>query len=91
LIKQSFEKRHGVPQIVAGAMNGTHIPLALPAHNEWKDYINHKGWASILFQCVVDGEGNFCNVSTLITSHPPLKLMITFVFSDYWWRTQVIA
>ncbi|KNZ49178.1 hypothetical protein VP01_5165g1 [Puccinia sorghi] len=49
-IKDSFKRRHGIPQIV-GAINGTHIPLAIPPHDD------RKGWASIVFQCVVGGAG----------------------------------
>jgi hypothetical protein len=60
-IKQLFESRHGIPNIV-GAIDGTHIPIAMPRHNDWKDYINRKGWPSLTFQCVVDGDGNFRNV-----------------------------
>ncbi|KNZ61160.1 hypothetical protein VP01_1443g3 [Puccinia sorghi] len=60
-IKQSFEERHGIPQIV-GAIDGTHIPMTIPVHDNLKGYINWKSWASIVFQCVVDGKGNFCNV-----------------------------
>ncbi|OAV99558.1 hypothetical protein PTTG_09303 [Puccinia triticina 1-1 BBBD Race 1] len=40
-----------------------HVPLAVPPHDKWKGYINQKNWSSIVFQCVVDGDGNFCNVS----------------------------
>ncbi|EFP85376.1 uncharacterized protein PGTG_11545 [Puccinia graminis f. sp. tritici CRL 75-36-700-3] len=61
-ISASFEAKHGNPYIV-GAIDGTHIPLATPADDRWKGYINRKSWASIVFQCVVDGDGNFCNVS----------------------------
>jgi hypothetical protein len=61
-ITRSFESRHGIPNIV-GAIDGTHIPLKMPHDNHWKGYINRKGWASLTFQCVVDGEGNFQNVS----------------------------
>ncbi|KNE96447.1 hypothetical protein PSTG_10278 [Puccinia striiformis f. sp. tritici PST-78] len=61
-IEESFENKHGIPGIV-GAIDGTHVPLRKPADDRWKSYINRKSWASIVFQCVVDGEGNFRNVS----------------------------
>ena len=61
---ESFERRQGIPQIV-GAIDGTHIPVAIPANDSWKGYINRKSWASIVFQCVVDGDGNFRNVACL--------------------------
>jgi hypothetical protein len=57
----SFEDLHGIPGIV-GAIDGTHIPLAIPPNDAWNGYINRKSWASIVFQCVVDGDGNFRNV-----------------------------
>ncbi|KNZ63998.1 hypothetical protein VP01_1077g6 [Puccinia sorghi] len=48
----------GNPQVV-GVMNGTHIPVATPADDDWKGYINRISWASIVFQCVVDAEDFF--------------------------------
>jgi hypothetical protein len=74
----SFEQRHGVPQIV-GAIDGTHIPVAIPADDNWKGYINRKSWASIVFQCVVDGEGNFRNVGSipLLSSPFPSSSMLS--------------
>ncbi|POW04675.1 hypothetical protein PSHT_11133 [Puccinia striiformis] len=60
-IEGSFENKHGIPGIV-GAIDGTHVPLRKPPNARWKSYINRKSWASIVFQCVVDGEGNFRNV-----------------------------
>ena len=60
-IKESFEIKHGIPGIV-GAIDGTHIPLAMPTKDCWKGYVNRKSWASIVFQCVINGEGNFRNV-----------------------------
>jgi hypothetical protein len=61
-IMQSFENFHGILNIV-GAIDGTHVPLKMPSNDHWKGYINRKGWASLTFQCVVDGEGNFQNVN----------------------------
>ncbi|EHS64115.1 uncharacterized protein PGTG_20815 [Puccinia graminis f. sp. tritici CRL 75-36-700-3] len=60
-IIELFEWRHGIPDIV-GAIDGTHIPLAIPPSDEWKGYINRKNWASLVFQCVVNGDGNFRDV-----------------------------
>jgi hypothetical protein len=61
-LKDTFELKHGIPNIV-GAIDGTHILLATPRNNHWKGYINRKHWESIVFQCVVEADGNFCNVS----------------------------
>jgi hypothetical protein len=61
-LKESFEIQQGIPNIV-GAIDGTHITLAMPCGDRWKGYINCKHWPSIVFQCVVDASGNFRNVS----------------------------
>ncbi|KNZ64582.1 hypothetical protein VP01_10129g1, partial [Puccinia sorghi] len=36
-----------------------HIYPSSCLDENWKSYINQKSWASIVFQCVVDGDGNF--------------------------------
>jgi hypothetical protein len=64
-IKQSFEICQGIPNIF-GAIDGTHIPISIPANNKFKGYINRKNWASIALQCVVDGQGNFWNVCVIL-------------------------
>ncbi|POW20018.1 hypothetical protein PSHT_03987 [Puccinia striiformis] len=69
-IEESFENKHGIPGIV-GAIDGTHVPLRKPPNDRWKSYINRKSWASIVFQCVVDGEGNFRNVH--LTTIPTIQ------------------
>ena len=61
-IMKSFERCHGIPWVV-GAIDGTHIPIIMPPDYNWKSYDNRKSWPSIVFQCVVDGDGNFRNVS----------------------------
>ncbi|KNZ51846.1 hypothetical protein VP01_3788g1, partial [Puccinia sorghi] len=43
-----------------GAIDGTHIPIAITPNNNWEGYINRKNWASIVFECVVDVQGDFC-------------------------------
>ncbi|XP_051556508.1 uncharacterized protein LOC127442481 [Myxocyprinus asiaticus] len=55
-----FEQRWGLPQCV-GSIGSSHIPILAPLefHTE---YINRKGWCSILLQTVVDGNGLFWNV-----------------------------
>jgi hypothetical protein len=61
---QSFQNRHGIPNIV-GAIDGTHVSVTMPTGDDnWKGYINCKGWESLTFQCVIDrdGNGNFQNV-----------------------------
>ncbi|KNZ50969.1 hypothetical protein VP01_414g4 [Puccinia sorghi] len=57
----SFERWQGIPRIV-GVIIGTHIHILMPPDGNWKLYVNRKSWASIVFQCVVDGDGNFCDV-----------------------------
>ncbi|MBW0494551.1 hypothetical protein O181_034266 [Austropuccinia psidii MF-1] len=60
-IKESFRLRQGLRNII-GAIDGTHIPIIPPANDQWNAYVNRKGWHSIVFQCIVDAHGNFCNV-----------------------------
>ncbi|XP_051787442.1 uncharacterized protein LOC127529067 [Erpetoichthys calabaricus] len=43
---------HLVPQIY-GALDGTHVPI-LPPTEGYRDYINRKGWPSIVLQALVD-------------------------------------
>ncbi|KNE89536.1 hypothetical protein PSTG_17008 [Puccinia striiformis f. sp. tritici PST-78] len=38
-IEESSEQQQGIPRIV-GAINGTHIPIAIWPGDEWKGYIN---------------------------------------------------
>ncbi|MBW0542947.1 hypothetical protein O181_082662 [Austropuccinia psidii MF-1] len=61
VIRDSFKRRQGLTNII-GAIDGTHIPIIPPPNDEWNSYVNRKGWHSIVFQCIVDGEGNFRNV-----------------------------
>jgi hypothetical protein len=61
MIEESFEIKQGLPCFV-GAIDGTHIPIKKPPNDPWNSYINRKGWASVSFQAVVDGVGNFRNV-----------------------------
>jgi hypothetical protein len=74
-IMQSFERQHGIPNIV-GAIDGTHIPVAIPHNDNWNGYINRKGWSSITFQCVVDGDGNFRNVECSFLFYPSLHALL---------------
>ncbi|MBW0490736.1 hypothetical protein O181_030451 [Austropuccinia psidii MF-1] len=60
-IKETFKRRQGLTNII-GAIDGTHIPTIPLPNDQWNSYVNRKGWHSIAFQCIVDGNGNFCNV-----------------------------
>ncbi|XP_037928798.1 protein ALP1-like, partial [Teleopsis dalmanni] len=50
-----------IPNII-GAIDGTHIPVLLPSDG-YKEYINQKGWPSIVMQAVVDNNYLFRDVS----------------------------
>ena len=50
----------GFPQ-VAGAIDGTHIPIICPVENS-SDYYNRKGFYSIIMQGLVDFRGLFMDV-----------------------------
>lgn len=49
-----------VPQCV-GAIDGSHIPIIAPEDRP-QDYVNGKGWHSVVLQAVVDGKGLFWDV-----------------------------
>ena len=56
-VVEGFEICWGFPQ-VAGAIDGTHIPIISPRENP-SDYYNHKGFYSIIMQAIVDFRGLF--------------------------------
>ena len=55
-----FEDHFGFPQI-AGAIDGTHIPIKAPRELS-KDYYNRKGFYSVIMQAVVDFYGRFTDI-----------------------------
>lgn len=56
-----FQNCWRVPQCV-GAIGGSHIPVIAPKEYP-RDYLNRKGWHSIIMQAVVDAKGLFWDVS----------------------------
>ena len=57
---RGFDAKSGFPQ-VAGAIDGTHIPIIRPQVNA-TDYFNCKGFHSLVMQAVVDFWGVFTDV-----------------------------
>ena len=51
-IAQRNYEAHKIPQIY-GAIDGSHIPIRAPSDG-YRDYVNRKGWTSIVLQAVVD-------------------------------------
>lgn len=51
-IAAAFEEKSNIPQII-GCIDGTHIPVTAPSDG-YRDYVNRKGWTSIVLQAVVD-------------------------------------
>ena len=45
-------RAHHVPQVF-GALDGTHVPI-LPPVAGYLDFVNRKGWPSIILQALVD-------------------------------------
>jgi len=64
-IAQSIAAKTGMEQII-GAIDGTHIPI-LPPTIGYRDFINRKGWPSVVLQGLVDNQYLFCNITI---SHP---------------------
>lgn len=60
-IAANFEAKTKLPQ---GAIDGTHIPI-LPPTDGYRDYINRKGWPSIILQAVVDDKYRYVQVHNL--------------------------
>ena len=56
-VVDGFEVRWGFPQ-VAGAIDGTHIPIVCPKDSP-SDYYNRKGFYSVIMQALVDFRGLF--------------------------------
>lgn len=46
------QRKTNIPQLI-DANDGTHI-LILPPSDGYQDFINHKGWPSIILQAIVD-------------------------------------
>ncbi|XP_039311912.1 protein ALP1-like isoform X1 [Solenopsis invicta] len=59
-IAADFEKKTHIPQLI-GAIDGTHIPI-LPPSDGYRDFINRKGWPSMILQVVVDNKYRFRNI-----------------------------
>uniref|UniRef100_A0A8C4QKS3 Zgc:113227 n=1 Tax=Eptatretus burgeri TaxID=7764 RepID=A0A8C4QKS3_EPTBU len=49
-----FERRWSLPKCI-GAIDSTHIPIIAPQEYH-QDYLNRKGWHSVLLQAVVNGK-----------------------------------
>ncbi|MBW0569185.1 hypothetical protein O181_108900 [Austropuccinia psidii MF-1] len=75
-IKETFKRRQVLTDIIL-VIYGTHIPIIPPPNDQWSSYVNHKGWYSIASQCIVDGNGDFCNVSVM-TNVPPTFLIYVY-------------
>lgn len=60
-IASAFESLCGIPQII-GSIDGSHIPIS-PEGAGYKDFINRKGWASLVLQAVVDNRCLFKHIS----------------------------
>jgi transposase len=54
-IMSKFERKYQMP-MVAGAVDGSHIPIH-PADVHHADYLNRKGWFSVVLQACVDCDG----------------------------------
>lgn len=56
-----LRKKKGIPGVL-GAIDGPHIPILKPIENQ-EDYVNRKGFHSVLIQTIVDHRKKILNVS----------------------------
>lgn len=64
-IAEAFEKKTHISQLI-GAIDGTHISI-LPPSDGYRDFINQKGWPSIILQAVVDNNYRYVVYYLLIS------------------------
>lgn len=72
-IAASFEKKTNIPQLI-GAIDGSHIPI-LPPSDRYRDYINRKGWPSVILQALNDVNDTYKYV--LNTRIIPIHIIVT--------------
>lgn len=51
-ISTYFYERYGIARII-GAIDGSHVPI-LPPSEGYRDFVNRKGWPSVILQALVD-------------------------------------
>ena len=59
-IAEYFEEKTNIPQAIL-VIDGSHIPVSAPKIG-YQDYVNRKGWTSIVLQGVVDNKLLFRNI-----------------------------
>lgn len=81
-ISSHFEQRSKIPNII-GFIDGTHIPI-LPPSKGYRDFVNRKGWPSLILQAVVDAEYKFIDISIKTTgrSHDSTALMNSYLYKN---------
>lgn len=60
-ISFTFRRKCKIPNII-GAIDGSHIPVTAP-HVGFRDFVNRKGWPSVILQAVVDHRGLFRDIT----------------------------
>lgn len=77
---KSFQHKSQIPNII-GAIDGTHIPI-LPPSEGYRDYVNRKGWPSMILQGIVGPNYEFLDVSITQPgrSHDMAALMASAVY-----------
>src|SRR4029434_1471178 len=70
-------RAHHVPQVF-GALDGTHVPILPPAAGYW-NFVNGKGWRSIILQDLVDDKLIFRDLGS---AHDAAVFSASWLF---WW------
>ncbi|XP_055377927.1 putative nuclease HARBI1 [Condylostylus longicornis] len=80
---KNFKEKSGIPQVL-GAIDGTHIPIT-PKQEGYRDYINRKGWPSLILQAVVDSKYLFRDITCKHPgcTHDATVLKDSFLYSKY--------
>lgn len=82
VLSRKFERKCKFLSVI-GCIDGSHIPVTAPAEGK-RDFLNRKGWASLVLQGVVDVNYLFRDISIKYpgSSHDALVFKNSFIFRN---------